>query len=82
MRCPTQSSCSGRRHAAASFTPRMTTLSEGARCQLQGIEFSGVVYAHQRRVAIRDCIEDLELIAKVCEPEDLRNKVYFLPLRR
>ena len=64
------------------FTEDDDLLSEGARCQREAIEFSGIVYAHQRRVAVGDCIEDLELIAKAGEPVDLRNKVYFLPLRR
>src|SRR2546425_673543 len=32
--------------------------------------FAGVIYAHQLRVTIGRCIEDLEMIAKACEPED------------
>jgi predicted nuclease of predicted toxin-antitoxin system len=55
-------------------------LAEAARCQTDGITFGGVVYAHQLRVSIGACIRDLALIALVGEPEDLRNRVMFLPL--
>ena len=46
-----------------------------------GRSFAGVIYAHQMRVTIGRCIEDLEMIAKVCEPEDFRDRVEYLPLR-
>jgi hypothetical protein len=39
-----------------------------------------VVYAHQLRVSIGKCIQDLEIIAKAGQPEDLRNQILFLPL--
>lgn len=55
-------------------------LAEAARRQAEGISFGGVVYAHQLRVSIGACIRDLALIALVGEPEDLRNRVVFLPL--
>jgi len=32
-------------------------------------------------VHVRRAVTDLELIAKVCEPDDLRNRVEYLPLR-
>ena len=44
-------------------------------------DFAGVIFAHQLRVTIGRCIADLEIIAKVCEPEDFRNRVEYLPLR-
>ena len=56
-------------------------LVEARRRQEQGISFPGVIYAHQLKVSIGSCIEDLELIAKACEPEDLANQVEYLPLR-
>ena len=43
-------------------------------------DFSGVVYAHQLEINIGTAVRDLELIAKVLEPKDLRNTVIFLPL--
>ena len=56
-------------------------LAEAARRQREGIPFRGVIYAHQLRVSIGDCVRDLEIIAKAGEPEDLDNRVEFLPLR-
>ena len=56
-------------------------LIEAARRQRDGIPFSGVVYAHQMCVSVRQCIEDLELIAKAGEPADMINRVLLLPLR-
>lgn len=42
-------------------------------------EFSGVVYAHQLAISIGQAIRDLELIAKVLDPPDMRNRVEYLP---
>lgn len=48
--------------------------------QREGIPFAGVIYAHPLRISIGACIRDLEIIAKAAEPEDLANRVEFLPL--
>ena len=48
--------------------------------QREGIRFGGVIYAHQLRVPIGTCIRDLEINSKAGEPEDLMNRVQFLPL--
>jgi Domain of unknown function (DUF5615) len=42
--------------------------------------FSGLVYAHQLRVSIGRCVDDLEVIAKATNPEEWVGKVMFLPL--
>lgn len=42
--------------------------------------FSGVVYVHQYRLTVRQIIVELELIAKVADPEDLQGRVEYLPL--
>jgi len=55
-------------------------LREAAERQQRGQPFAGLVYAHQLRVPVGKCIEDLELIAKVCDPLDAANKVQYLPL--
>ena len=55
-------------------------LAEAYRRQVEGIVFSGVIYAHQLLVSIGDCVRDLEIIAKVYNPEDLANRVEYLPL--
>ena len=43
--------------------------------------FAGVIYAHQLRVSVGQCISDLELIAKVCEAPEFANRVEHLPLK-
>jgi len=61
------------------FTRDDDLLAEATKRQRAGIPFCGIVYAHQLRVSIGKCIEDLELIAKAGEPADLMNQVIFLP---
>ncbi len=46
------------------FTRDDDLLAEAARRQREGIPFHGIVYAHQLRVSIGRCVEDLDLIAK------------------
>jgi hypothetical protein len=48
--------------------------------QHSGRQFAGVVYAHQFGVTIGQAINDLELIATICDPEDMKNWLEFLPL--
>jgi hypothetical protein len=48
--------------------------------QTQDISFVGVIYAHQLRITIGRCVNDLELIAKAAEPEEMANWVEYLPL--
>ncbi|MBI4605047.1 MAG: DUF5615 family PIN-like protein [Planctomycetes bacterium] len=56
-------------------------LREATQRQRAGVPFAGVVYAHQLRVTIGQCVRDLELIALAGVPEDLRSQVLHLPLR-
>jgi len=62
------------------FTRDDDLLAEAAKRQRAGIAFRGVIYAHQLRVSIGICVQDLEIIAKAGEPEDLLNGIIFLPL--
>ncbi len=62
------------------FTRDDDLLSEAARRQEENIPFPGVIFAHQLTVSIGKCINDLEIIAKAADPEDLRGCVIFLPL--
>ena len=61
------------------FTQDEDLLAEAKRRQEEGIPFTGVIYAHQLRITIGRCVNDLELIAKVGEPEELANRVEYLP---
>lgn len=62
------------------FTQDRDFLEIAAGFQRQGRHFSGVIYAHQLKVSIGDCIRDLEIIAKAGNPEDFKNQVLHLPL--
>ncbi len=64
----------------ALFTRDYNLLQEATKRQRNAIHFSGVIYAHQLRVSVGTCIRDLEIIAKAGEPEDIENRVEFLPL--
>ena len=48
--------------------------------QAHDIAFGGIIYGHQQNVTIGQCVRDIELIAKVCEPEDMANTVQYIPL--
>ena len=69
--------------AVKTSTPRLRKdfLIEGARRQRQAEEFAGIVYAHQLRVTIGQCVQDLELMAKAYESDDMVNRIEHLPLR-
>jgi hypothetical protein len=45
----------------------------------QGIAFAGIVYGSPQRMSVGACIRDLELVAKVSQPEELANQVLYLP---
>ena len=62
------------------FTFDDDLLAEASRRQAEGIPFAGVIYAHPLRVSIGTCVNDLRIIAEVAEPEDMANRVEFLPL--
>jgi predicted nuclease of predicted toxin-antitoxin system len=62
------------------FTRDVDFLAHARERQRTGVAFSGVVYAHQLKASIGQCVADLELIAKAYEPEDMLNRVEYLPL--
>jgi hypothetical protein len=55
-------------------------LREGVERQRTGRFFAGIIYAHQIEVTIGQCLHDLDVIAKAGEPEDVENRVTYLPL--
>jgi hypothetical protein len=63
------------------FTFDSDFLEEASRRKQTTAPFSGVIYAHPMQITIGACIHDLELIAKACQPDELRNTLQFLPLR-
>jgi len=62
------------------FTRDYNLLQEATKRHRAGIPFYGIIYAHQLKISIGDCIRDLEIIAEAGDPEDLMNQVQFLPL--
>ncbi len=62
------------------FTQDEDLLAEAKQRQTRGIPFGGVIYAHQLRITIGRCVNDLELIAKAAGLEELANRVEYWPL--
>jgi predicted nuclease of predicted toxin-antitoxin system len=62
------------------FTRDDDLLVEAAFRQQTGQPFHGVIYAHQLRVTIGECIRDLEILALAGDPADAIGQVIFLPL--
>jgi hypothetical protein len=44
------------------------------------VEFADLIHGQQLALSIGQAIRDLELIARVYEAEDIRNRVEFIPL--
>jgi predicted nuclease of predicted toxin-antitoxin system len=55
-------------------------LIEAARRQTTGELFAGVVCGPQPKITIGQCVDDLELLAKVYDPPHMMNWVEYLPL--
>jgi hypothetical protein len=64
----------------ALFSQDEDLLAEVARRQHSGEPFAGVIYAHQLHTTIGQCVNDLEILAKVYDPADMANQVVYLPL--
>jgi hypothetical protein len=62
------------------FTRDDDLLGEATRRQMLGVSFGGVIYAHQLQVSIGQCIHDLELLMLAGLPQELNDRVVFLPL--
>ena len=62
------------------FTQDEDFLRDAARRQEQGIPFYGVIYAHQDRVSVGRCIEDLQFIVEIEDLENLVGRVIYLPI--
>jgi hypothetical protein len=62
------------------FSRDKDLLKIAAERQRNNHSFSGLIFAHQLRVSIGRCVEDLELISKATNPAEWVAKVIFLPL--
>lgn len=63
------------------FTQDDDLLREATVRQQSRTAFAGVIYAHQLNVTIGQCVDELELITKVSDPEEWLNRSTFLPLK-
>jgi hypothetical protein len=59
------------------FSQDEDLLTEAASRQRSGNRFAGVVYAHPLGITIGQCIDDLELIAGVYEPDEILNRLVY-----
>ena len=64
----------------ALFTQDTDFLRIASERQRAEIEFAGIIFGNQNEMTVSGCIRDLELIAKVYEPEELTDRVEYLPL--
>src|SRR5687768_6261398 len=62
------------------FTRDEDFLAIASDLQARGGTFSGVIYAHQLRLSIGDCIRELGLIDAASESGEYANRVEYLPL--
>ena len=53
---------------------------EANRRQREREHFAGIIFAHQLNVTIRDCVRDLEIVARVTGPDEWIGRVEYLPL--
>lgn len=63
------------------FTQDDDLLREAKLRQQTGVPFSGVIYAHQLNVTIKECIEDLMPVTLASAPEEWLSRVECLPLK-
>jgi predicted nuclease of predicted toxin-antitoxin system len=62
------------------FTNDDDFLAIADKWQETGRPFAGVIYVHQLKMTVGQTIADLEIIAKAGNPEDLLNRIEYLPL--
>jgi len=63
------------------FTQDDDLLREARKRQQSGEDFAGLIYGHQLNVSVGQCVDDLELITQLSEPEEWMNRLLYLPLK-
>jgi hypothetical protein len=63
------------------FTRDKDFLIEATRRQKSDEMFADIIFAHQLKVSVSECIDDLELIAQASEPDEWKNRLEYLPLK-
>jgi hypothetical protein len=62
------------------FTQDDDLLAIAQERQATGVYFSGLLYGHQLAATIGKYVLDLEVVCQVLEPEDMANRIEYLPL--
>jgi predicted nuclease of predicted toxin-antitoxin system len=62
------------------FSHDVDFLIEGAKRQAAAHHFSGIIFTQQKELSIGACIRDLEIICQALAPEEVANKIIYLPL--
>jgi hypothetical protein len=63
------------------FSMDADLLREAALRKTLSRPFGGVVFSRQLGATVGDCVRDLELLGKAVEPDEMLNRVEFIPLR-
>jgi predicted nuclease of predicted toxin-antitoxin system len=63
------------------FTRDADLLGEAVARQRSGALFAGIIYAHQMQVTIGQCVENLELIAKISTMDEWIDRIEYLPMK-
>jgi Domain of unknown function (DUF5615) len=50
-------------------------------CQTAGVFFAGLIYGHQLAATLGKYVLDLEVVCRVLDPEDMANRIEYLPLK-
>lgn len=62
------------------FSQDEDMLAEAAARQRAGKFFSGLIYVHQAKLGVGQCIADLEILAKLSSSSEFESRVEYLPL--
>ncbi len=62
------------------FSRDADMLAIAADYQQRGEEFHGLIYTRQNGLTEGRCVEDLELVVQIGQPDDFANLVRYLPL--
>jgi Domain of unknown function (DUF5615) len=49
--------------------------------QTRGVFFAGLIYGHQLAATVGRYVLDLDVVCRVLDPEDLANRIEYLPLK-
>lgn len=62
------------------FSQDKDFLRIGSQWQQNDQAFAGIIYSHQLHITVGQAVRDLEFMSQALEPEEMLNKVEFIPL--